>query len=223
MKDASSYLYNDPSLYENNEPFSSRSNKFYARIKDECEKVIFKNSFVLEVGCGNGRNLFEFEKLGANVFGTDLSEYAIDLANTYKTKYNSSAKFYLGDMTKVNFEKNFFDIILLLSNTITEISYTYFNDLCIYVKSILKSSGVFCLEVKDSVVHFNEKGLTIEKYCTNDAVITDTITIPGRNNYIYKCHFWTLGMIKFILSLYFKNIQIKSITDKRYWLVCSDV
>ena len=190
---------------------------------NECERVIVKNSKVLEIGCGNGRNLFEFEKLKSKVYGIDLSEYAINLANYYKAKFDSSASFYLGDLKVNNFKKKQFDTILLLSNTITEMSYEYFRNLCNHIKQIITLTGTFCLEVKDSIIHFSGTDLTKKNYCANDSKLTDLITIDNNRKYIYCTYIWTLGMIKFILSLHFKEIQVKDINHNRYWIECRGV
>jgi len=85
-----------------------------------------KNLQLLDVGCGPGIHIKEYEKRGAKCFGIDFSEKMIKLAK----ERCSNSKFTVGNVSKLDFQDNSFDIITAslvldhiknLSNAINEI------------------------------------------------------------------------------------------------------
>ena len=67
-----------------------------------------KNKKILEAGCGAGRILRYYHDKGYKIIGIDFIKEAID---KLKEK-DSSLDVRVGDITKLNFENNFFDYIL---------------------------------------------------------------------------------------------------------------
>lgn len=71
-------------------------------------------SYVLSAGCGAGREIdYLVNILKCKVVGVDIDEKALELSK----KKTPSAKYILGDMVKMKFQKKF-DYILCLWNTI---------------------------------------------------------------------------------------------------------
>ncbi len=68
-------------------------------------KLFAKGSYVLDVGCGGGRDSSFFIKKGLNVLGIDTSSVFINLAKKEVPK----ATFKCADLLKLNFPKNTFD------------------------------------------------------------------------------------------------------------------
>ena len=77
--------------------------------KHHLTKIKKKKIKILDHGCGNGRNYFQLEKKGCDVYGTDISNHIIK--NNKKLSKNKN-KFFVGTLKEVGFEKNFFDAIL---------------------------------------------------------------------------------------------------------------
>jgi SAM-dependent methyltransferase len=108
---------------------SSFYHKLYAN-RDENEAAGFidelleelqpeKRSYMLDLGCGNGRHSRYLASKGFNVTGIDLAASSIRYANNFKTP---SLKFYRHDM-RMAFGRNYFDYIF---NFFT--SFGYFKD-----------------------------------------------------------------------------------------------
>jgi ubiquinone/menaquinone biosynthesis C-methylase UbiE len=75
------------------------SNKFSSMIK--------KDSLILDLGCGYGRDAKIFCENGYNVIGIDLSKNMIKEAK----ERVKNAKFFVMDLRKLDFEDNYFDAI----------------------------------------------------------------------------------------------------------------
>lgn len=65
---------------------------------------------ILDNGCGDGRNFEFLRKKGFDVFGTDISSIRIKKNKKKFNKYKK--KFFNGDIRKLDFPDNFFDVIL---------------------------------------------------------------------------------------------------------------
>ena len=75
--------------------------KLYAKIP------LNKESKILEMGCGYGRQISQFCKISDNVYGIDVAEGAKILTE----KYCPKAKVKVYDGVTIPFEDNFFDFI----------------------------------------------------------------------------------------------------------------
>lgn len=67
---------------------------------------------VLEIGCGNGRNLIPFIKKGFEAYGIDFSSEMLKEAR----KFCPKAKYKKSDMRKLPFEDNYFDYVLSIAS-----------------------------------------------------------------------------------------------------------
>jgi len=68
---------------------------------------------ILDAGCGTGRNHYYFVKEGFDVSAFDINADALNVAKETANalKYNTEAKFLLGDMSHIPFENESFDWI----------------------------------------------------------------------------------------------------------------
>jgi len=67
---------------------------------------------ILDAGCGNGRHVVFFAEQGLDVWGTDISEEAIGLANAWVAKKGLQAHLEVGDIKKLPFESGYFDVVI---------------------------------------------------------------------------------------------------------------
>ena len=74
------------------------------------QKYVTKDKKVLEAGCGLGRWVFYFHRLGYNIVGIDWSQKTVDMLKAY----DSNVKIFQGDIRKTNFKNEEFDVILSL-------------------------------------------------------------------------------------------------------------
>lgn len=80
------------------------------------KKYDLKRGKILEIGCGNARNLIPFAKLGLECFGVDFSKKMLENADRYARKNNVSIKLLKSDMINLPFEDDYFDHILHVSS-----------------------------------------------------------------------------------------------------------
>jgi ubiquinone/menaquinone biosynthesis C-methylase UbiE len=66
---------------------------------------------VLEIGCGSGANLWMVAKEGFDAYGLDLSLTGIKLCTSMLEHWNVMANLLQGDMVKLPYQDNCFDII----------------------------------------------------------------------------------------------------------------
>jgi protein-L-isoaspartate(D-aspartate) O-methyltransferase len=66
-----------------------------------------KGSKILEIGCAKGYLLVEFHNLGMDVYGIDLSKYAVNHAHP-----DIKNKIKIGRLSEMEFDDNYFDYIL---------------------------------------------------------------------------------------------------------------
>ena len=83
-------------------PMIKELKEFY-KLKDNCR--------ILDIGCGKGFFLYDFQKFMPNsdVYGLDISNYAIE-----NSKEEIKAKITLGNATSLPWEDNFFDLVISL-------------------------------------------------------------------------------------------------------------
>ena len=94
-------------------------NNFLGDMDIELMDQVLKGSFedcerVLEIGCGQGRNLIYFMKEGFTVYGIDNDNSAIDLCNYISNELNASenAKFSKQNASSLSFNDAFFDAVI---------------------------------------------------------------------------------------------------------------
>ena len=80
------------------------------------KKNITKNSIVLDVGAGYGRNVLDIAKIAKKIIGIDKSKFIIDATSKIAKKYKN-VEFYCQDALKINYPNNSFDYVLCLGNT----------------------------------------------------------------------------------------------------------
>ena len=71
----------------------------------------YKGKRVLEIGFGQGTDLVQFAKGGAECYGVDITERHFDLAKKNLKTRGLEANLFLEDASKLHFKDNFFDRI----------------------------------------------------------------------------------------------------------------
>jgi len=67
---------------------------------------------ILDAGCGNGRHIIFLAEQGLDVWGIDISEEAIAIANTWLVKKGLKAHLRVGDITRLPFGSERFDVVI---------------------------------------------------------------------------------------------------------------
>ena len=68
---------------------------------------------VLDIGCGAGRNLLLAGKLGANIYGIDSSERAVEESQRFLGQKGFDPIIRLGDVNSIPYQDNYFDVSVL--------------------------------------------------------------------------------------------------------------
>jgi len=92
----------------------------------------------LDLGCGSGRLSADLLKLSAEVYGLDASEALLAIA----TKKYPELKLTLGEVTKLPYEDNFFDLVVVNG------AFHHFfalKETCIEIERVLKPAGVLAV------------------------------------------------------------------------------
>ena len=90
--------------------------KPFRDIAEELEKLSKKEKGkILEIGCGNCRNLLVFAKKGFECYGLDFSEKMLEFAKLFCEKHKIKVRLKLGVAEKLPYQNNFFDYCLSIS------------------------------------------------------------------------------------------------------------
>jgi ubiquinone/menaquinone biosynthesis C-methylase UbiE len=200
-------LSNVKLIYEN--IAASFSDKRYTNWDwiDNFVKLQSNNSYILDIGCGNGRNM---KYPNYNFYGVDNCSKFIEMAK------DISPNVYLSDMTELPFEDNFFDAIISIAS-FHHLSTIERRLKCIQeMYRVLKPGGKILLSIWSINQSHNKKLNNKFKYGDNIVPFKDN---QGNNignryyyifqideiynilneNFIIDCHNWIHGNEVFIL------------------------
>lgn len=134
--------YQDPILVTKNEKPQNDVLRFLKYLKKN-KKINLENLNILDLGSGTGRNSNYLASFGNNVFGMEISNFAIKLAKEKMNELNINVNYFPRSMgEKFPFENNYFDFILDVtsSNSLSEKEReNYLNE----TRRVLKTGGNF--------------------------------------------------------------------------------
>jgi ubiquinone/menaquinone biosynthesis C-methylase UbiE len=101
----------------------------------------FENKIMLEIGCGNGETSVWFAKNGAEVYGLDISDESIKIAERRccENGVTDRAHFFVSSAEKTKFSDNFFDIIFIN----VSLHHLEVDQALNEFKRVLKPNGIF--------------------------------------------------------------------------------
>jgi ubiquinone/menaquinone biosynthesis C-methylase UbiE len=121
---------------------------------EECVRFIGRNFFknpreerknikILEVGCGQGANIWFLAKEGFDVYGIDISPSAIRKAEKYLSEaYNVKADLKVADARELPYGNNFFDIAINCAS-IQHLPFKDHENVYNEINRVLKQEGYF--------------------------------------------------------------------------------
>lgn len=121
------------------------------------KKLVKKTSGkkLLDIGCGSGRHLEHYQKMGFDCSGIDISSEMIKLAQ----QRNPTAKLTVGSMQKLPFSKNSFDVV----TSSLAFHYGDFNRILKEVNRVLKPNGIIIFSTTNPYDDAREK-ITVGDY-----------------------------------------------------------
>lgn len=135
----------------------------------------WKKGKILDLGCGNGRNLVPFSEKGFDCYGVDFSEKMLEYAKGRFSKRKLTAEFKFGDLAKIPFEDNFFDYIICIASfhhlnkkdqikSLNEIKRVLKEDGKLYLTIWNKWQGKFLFGKKEKFMSWKIKDEIFERY-----------------------------------------------------------
>lgn len=118
--------------------------KWFKEEKKYLQKTITSNAKVLEVGCGNGRSIFDVLSKTKNIVGIDHNDKAVADATDNFYGY-SSVKIFKADATQLPFNNEEFDFVICMT-TFANFADKKFKILE-EMKRVLKKSGKIIISV----------------------------------------------------------------------------
>lgn len=213
-------FYNAAGVTPQSDPLDEKSQFAVERYKKQLNNIVYVKAMVLDIGCGAGRYTFALEKMGAVPIGIDCADEVIQYAKTIAIQINSKAEFICEDALKMPFIDESFDLVFLLGNNIVEFSFDDIFKMCEQIKRVLKTGGMFCVGMNDSVIHNNGKVIELKNYNYKSGQLRSEYNIPDKGDFEYHSYFWTVAFAKFIFSMYFDDIDIEQLDEKCFWIVC---
>jgi len=145
------------------------------RIVEDLAKK-WKPGKILDVGCGNCRNLKPFADLKFDCFGIDFSKNMINVAKDFLKKHDIDAKVYVEKAEKLPFEDNSFDYVLALRVIPCILTERERSQAINELKRVLKRNGKaiitiwnktnfkYLLSPKEALVPWRKKDRTLIRY-----------------------------------------------------------
>src|SRR3989344_3274081 len=89
-------------------------NSFRQKPSEELKGLNWKKGKLLDVGCGNCRNILPFKNL--ELYGVDFSKEMIKQAEKFCKKNNIKIDLRRSDMRKISFDNSYFDYCLCIAS-----------------------------------------------------------------------------------------------------------
>lgn len=176
------------------------------------DKGLYIGKKILDMSCGDGRNLQLLLDMGFEVYAAEISE---EIISPLKNKY-PHVKFAVGLNNKQPFENKYFDYILSCSACYYLEADTNFQDNLNEIVRILKPDGYFFGNIPDLTNSVVSNAIVDD---LGAALITND-PFNLRNNYRFQVYSNKNDLTK-ALSFVFKNISIGSFIEDFYGLTVS--
>ena len=115
--------------------------------RHKTDKASYVGKRVLDLGCGDGRNMPLLHNLGMQVFGTEISQEICDLTRARLQKLGIDADLKVGFNHKIPYDDGFLDTVLACHACYYIDPGTRFNDNLREIARVLKPGGSFVFSV----------------------------------------------------------------------------
>lgn len=199
--------------------------KVFTEIQEDMPEILKilkkdKAKKVLDLGCGTGRHLVYLARNNFGVYGFDIAEEGIEIAQRWLKENNLLVHFKTGSIyKKLPYQDNFFDAVVSTQT----INHGLIKDIRICIKEIeriLKPGGIVFITVRKRGIRNWEGGKIIERYgkqLVNYKVIAPRTYIPVNGGEKGLPHFL---FNKKIIKEEFNHFAIRDIwtsSDKRHY------
>lgn len=146
--------------------------KWFDIEKEYLLQNIPENGTVLDLGCGNGKNIEIILKKTKKVFGVDNDPIAVQNAkNVFKDI--PEVQIILGDASQLSFEENSFDVVMVLEliGNVGEFKDKIFSE----TKRVLKNNGIIILSIYAETAFEERMRVYKESNCPIKEIVGTTV------------------------------------------------
>lgn len=155
-------------------------------LSQNCPDLILKHDYenknVLDLGCGDGRNMGLLSNLGMNIYGTEITKEICEAVTLRMAKLGIKADIRVGRNNSLPFEDQLFDYIVASASVYYVDSETTFEDNMREIQRVLKPGGhiIFSMVHPDSYILNGAEKLPDSHY----RIKNDPLGL--RNGYVFK-------------------------------------
>lgn len=181
-------------------------NNFRNKPIKELKNLNWKKGKILDIGCGNCRNLLQFKNMDCH--GIDFSKEMLKQAKKFTEKNNFKVKLKLANMEKIPYDDNYFDYVLAIAVLhhlknpelgVKEISRVLKKDGEAFITDWSKLQSRFLFKKKETFIPWKQKDQTLQRYY-NFIGYFELKKILKKNNFkILKSKFFGKN-IKFLIQ-----------------------
>jgi SAM-dependent methyltransferase len=186
-------------------------------LSKNCPDLVLKHNYenkdVLDLACGDGRNMGLLSNLGMNVYGTEITKEICDAVMLRMEEKGIKADVRVGRNNSLPFEDQTLDYIVASASVYYIDTGTTFEDNMLEIQRVLKPGGniIFSLVHPDSYILDGAEELQDSHFrIKNDP-------LGMRSGYVFKV-FKTRERIKNYFSTNFSDISIGCTADDYYGL-----
>lgn len=151
-------------------------------------KIIKKNSTILDLGCGPGLYAERLFQLGHSITGIDFSENTIQYARNHAKQENLQIEYRCEDMFQLNYNKQF-DVVMQIYGEINTFSDYEREQIFRIVRDALKPEGVFIFDVT-TPIHRKKSGLSKKWYVSESGFWRENRHLVLEEGFAYEDNIW---------------------------------
>lgn len=133
--------------------------KFFGRLS---KNINLSGKKAIDIGCGGGKDLLLFRKMGMEAHGIEISEAAIKVTDGYLKKWDESAKVSLYDGKNIPYPNEYFDFAIIMG-VLDHMLFPHALKLIKEIYRVLKPEGYICASLHSIYDSNYGKGIQIER------------------------------------------------------------